>query len=294
MTAVDQRLVTLSLSINGQLKTYSSPMYISSTGKASTNPVESQVEIKIANLSKSDQDYLAAACSPYNKDNSQKIAIFSAGRISTGANIIFQGNISTSKPKKGGVSANGKTPNINTLTAQPPPDIILAFKCQEHQYVKGNIVASQQPATALMSQIANQIAADCGLTCNFQATDKNISNYAFTGPALKQVSKLNAMGVSAWADGSTLYVTDPNAPLANVSRVLDLDSGLIGIPEVTEQGVKLTYLLDNTSKRGGALQLISKVYPTLNGTYRIFDLGWNISSREVPFYWIADCKRISA
>jgi hypothetical protein len=69
---------------------------------------------------------------------------------------------------------------------------------------------------------------------------------------------------------------------------------LIGIPEVTEQGVKLTYLLDNTSKRGGALQLISKVYPTLNGTYRIFDLGWNISSREVPFYWIADCKRISA
>ena len=35
-----------------------------------------------------------------NKDNSQKIAIFSAGRISTGANIIFQGNISTSKPKK--------------------------------------------------------------------------------------------------------------------------------------------------------------------------------------------------
>ena len=271
---IDLREVTLSLSINGQLKTFSSPMGIKSTGKINANPLESEIEIKIANVSKSDQDYLLTACSPYNKNPTPKVAVLSAGRASVGTNIVFQGNITSCNPTQ-------------------PPDIELNFKCQAHQYIKGNIVAASQPASVAMSQIAKQVAADCGLSCNFQATDKNIANYSFTGGALKQVSKINDFGgVAAWVDGDTLYVTDLNVPLKAQIRVLNLDTGLIGIPKTTEQGVQITYLLDNTSKAGGALQLEFKIYPALNGNYRIFTLGWDIASREVPFYWIADCKRI--
>lgn len=271
---IDTRLITLSLSINGQLKTYSSPMGIKSTGKINTNPLESEIEIKIANVSKEDQDYLLTACSPFNKDKTPKIAILSAGRQSIGTNIIFQGNITTCNPTQ-------------------PPDIELTFKCQAHQYIKGNIISASQPASAPLSQIAKQVAADCGLACNFQATEKNIANYHFTGGALKQVSKLNDMGgVAAWVDGDTLYITDLNVPLVGQMRVLNLDSGLVGIPKPTEQGVQITYLLDNTSKAGGGLELQSKTYPSLSGQYRIYTLGWDVASRELPFYWIANCKRI--
>lgn len=275
MTAIDLRLITLSLSIDGALKTFSSPMGIRSTGKICANPLESDVEIRIANISKDDQNYLLTACSPFKKSSSPKVAILSAGRVSTGTNIIFQGNITACNPTQ-------------------PPDIELVFKCEAHQYVKGNIMSAQQSASVPLSTIAKQVAADCGLSCNFQATDKNIANYSFTGAALKQVGKLNDFGVAAWADGDTLNVTDLDVPLKGIIRKLNKDSGLIGIPKVTELGVQITYLIDGTSKAGGGLELESVQYTALNGTYRIFTLGWDIASREEPFYWIADCKRIDA
>jgi hypothetical protein len=217
MTAVDERIVTLALEINGQLKTYSSPMFISSTGKKTTNPLESEIEVKIANLTKEDTDYLLTNCSPFNKNNTPKLLVLSAGRVSTGVNEIFRGN-------------------ITKLVPSQPPDIMLSFKCKANQFLKGKIVASQQPPSVPMSTIANQVASDCGLSCDFQATDKNVANYAFAGGALKQVNKLAEMGgVNAWVDGDKLMVTDQNVPLKGVLRVLDAQSGMVGIPEITEQ-----------------------------------------------------------
>lgn len=276
MTTVDDRVVKVSLNVKGQLKTYLSPMYISSTGKICANPLQSEILVKIANVSKDDQDFLLTACSPYNKDKTPKILILEAGRESTGTSIIFQGNISTCEPSQ-------------------PADIFLSFKCQANQALKGKIVASQQSATVPLSTIAQQVAGDCDLSCNFQATDKQIANYSHSGPALRGIDKIHgAGGVAAWADGDELLVTDTDTPLTGKLRVLDADSGMIGVPKFSEQGVKVTYLLDNTSKTGGALQIVSQVWPAINGNYRIYALGWNIASREEPFYWIAEAKRIDA
>lgn len=273
---IDPRVVSVGLNINGQLKTFSSPAYIASSGNKKCNAQQGEATVKLANLTKADQDYLLTKCSPYNKDTTPKILILSAGRVSTGTNAIFAGN-------------------ITRLCPTQPPDIVLEFKAKENQFLKGKIIASAQQGLVPLSTIAAQVASDCGFNLNFEATDKNIANYAFSGAALKQVDKLAAMGgVNAWVDGDTLNVTNLHAPLKNIVRVLNLDSGLVGIPEPTEQGVRVKYLLDNTSKVGGALQIESQIYQSLSGLYRIYSLGWEISSREVPFYWIADCKRIDA
>ena len=98
--------------------------------------------------------------------------------------------------------------------------------------------------------------------------------------------------VSAFVDGDQLYVTDLNTPLKGKLQILNDQSGLIGIPELTEQGVRLKYLMSPLSVVGGALQVESSVWKGINGLYRIFQLGWDIATRDDPFYWIADCKRI--
>lgn len=273
MPQIDPRIVRVSLEINGQLKVFEG-LNVEASGCKYANPLQNDASVKIANLTKSDRDYLLTECSPFNKNHTPKILILEAGRVSTGVSKIFQGNIIACVPTQ-------------------PPDIILEFKCQTGAFVKGKIVSAQQSAAAALSEIAKGVAGSAGLTLNFQATDKTIANYSFTGGALKQIENLqDSGGVNAYADDDELVVKDYNVALAGVVRVLSADSGMIGIPEVTEQGIKVKYLLDNQTKLGGGLEIVSVVYPSLNGTYVIFKLGWHVTSRDDPFYWIPEAVRV--
>jgi hypothetical protein len=269
MANLDPRLVRVSLQINGQLKTYGGdvdgaerPLHISSTGCKFGNALQNEAEIVVSNLTKSDRDYLLTECSPFNQNRTPKLAILEAGRASTGLTQIYKGNIVSCAPSQ-------------------PPDIALTFKCQTGAFNKGKIVASAQAGSVSLSQIARQVASDTDTTLQFEADDKNIANYAFTGGALKQVGKIGDAGqVDAFIDDDALIVKNYGRPLSGVERVLSEQSGMIGIPEITEHGVKVTYLLDNQSKLGGALKIQSEIYPALNGSYTIYKLNWNIQTRE--------------
>src|SRR6185312_8460896 len=119
------------------------------------------------------------------------------------------------------------------------------------------------------------------------------SNYAFTGGILNQVEKLEELGLlSAYVDDATLVVKDRYTPLANKVRVLNAGSGMVGIPEITEQGVKVKFLLDNQTVLGGMLRVQSQINPAANGDYLIYKLSFEIANRDNPFYWIAEAKRI--
>ena len=275
--ALDPRIVRATITIDGKSSVYQSigddGFYIASTGTKYANPQQNEAEIKIANLTKADRDYLLTATSPFNLNRTPKTILLEAGRVSTGTTKVFQGNITFASPSQ-------------------PPDIVLTFKCLTGQYLNGQIVSAQQPSPSPLSGIAKSVADSTGLNLNFQAADKQISNYGFAGGALKQVDKLgDAGGVNAYVDDDQLVVKDVNAPLTGVLRILNEQSGMIGIPEITQFGVKATMLLDGQTRLGGALQIESVIYPTVNGRYVIFTLGWNISSREDPFYWIADSIR---
>ncbi len=66
---------------------------------------------------------------------------------------------------------------------------------------------------------------------------------------------------------------------------------MIGIPEFTEQGIKVKMLLDNQTKLGGGLRITSSIYPAVNGDYVIYKLGFDIATRDTPFYYIAEAAR---
>lgn len=275
MAAFDDRIVRVSVEISGALKVYESPLKITATGTKFANALQNEAQIEVFNLSKADRDFLLTETSPFNKNNTPKLIILEAGRVSTGTSVIFKGNIATCAPTQ-------------------PPDIGLKFKCLANQFLKGKIVSAQQGGSVPLSRIAGGVAGDLGVSLNFQAKDKNISNYAFTGGALKQLDELSSAGaVDVFIDGNTLVVKDIHVPLTGVLRILSENSGMVGIPELTEQGVKVSCLLDNQTSIGGALQMESNIYPTVNGKYVVYKLGFNITSRDVPFYWIPEGQRMS-
>jgi hypothetical protein len=274
MNELDPRIVKVSITVNGVVKTYSSPLAITITGTRYGNALQNEAEILIENLDKPTQDYILTETSPYNKNKTPKVVTVEAGRQSYGTSLIYRGNIVTS-------------------SVSQPPDIGITLRCLTGNFTKGNVLTRNQPGQATLKQISSQIAQDNQTILNFQATDRNIANYAFAGAATNQVDLLNSLGnINAFIDNGTLIVKNAFIPLNNTLRILNAETGMIGIPEFTEWGVKVKFLLDNRTTLGGALRIQSKIYPAINGDYVIYKLAFQIATRDVPFYYVAEAARI--
>lgn len=272
MEQIDPRLVRIGIEVAGILKQYEG-LQITASGTKYGNPNQNECEVTISNMDKATRDYILTETSPFNKNKARKKLIVEAGRVSYGYSKIFEGDITNS-----GVSQ--------------PPDIAIKLKALTGNYSKSDVIARTQPPSTSLRNISGQVAKDLGVTLDFQAKDKTIANYSFSGGALKQIDKLQSMGlVDAYLDDNVLVVKDLNAPLNGRVRVLNLDSGMIGIPELTEQGIRVKFLLDNQTTVGSSLQITSVLYPALNGFYVIYKLGFDIANRDTPFYWIAEAKR---
>lgn len=275
MTAIlDTRLVNVTITVSGGTKTYSQPMFINATGTKYANALQNEAEITLANLDRATQDYLLTETSPFNLNRTPKTVTLSAGRVSYGTAVIYTGNIVVSQVTQ-------------------PPDVGIVLRCLTGNFIKGNILARNQPGQTTLKQISTSIAQDANLLLNFQATDKNIANYNYAGNALGQINLLGTFGgINAFVDNDTLIVKNALVPITGKTKVLNADTGMIGIPVFTEQGLKVKFLIDNQTTIGGALQVTSKIYPAVNGTYVIYKLGFEIATRDTPFYYIAEAARI--
>lgn len=272
MDKIDFRRLAVSVEIDGVMKRYEG-LHITASGDKSANPIENSCRVEIFNLARETRNYLLTETSPFNENRSRKRVIVEAGRQSTGLTQLFVGDITSASPSQ-------------------PPDIGLTLEARTGSYVKGNLVARSGKAQQPLSEISKMAADDAGVGLEFEATDKNISNYAFTGGALKQVNQLSeAGGVNAFIDDEVLVVKDINKPRKNHSRLLTKDTGMIGIPEITEQGIKVQFLFDNETVIGGELIVKSELNPAVNGSYEIYKLSFDLSSRDTPWYYTAEAKR---
>lgn len=275
MLRLDPRLVSVAIEINGVIKTYSD-VAITAFGTKYANPLQNECTITIMNLEKSTQDYLLTQTSPFNTNKTPKSITVYAGRQSYGKIKIYSGNIVTS-------------------TVSQPPDIVTTLKCLSGNFAKGNIITRNIAGTVSLQQASKAIAQDLNLALNYQATNKNLTNFSYSGNALGQVDNLSSVGnINAYVDDDTLVVKDSTKPISNVIKLLSADTGMIGIPEFTEHGIKVKFLIDNQTKLGGLLRIKSEIYPSINGDYMIYKLGFELSNRDTPFYYIAEARRLNS
>lgn len=273
MQELDPRVVRVGIEVNGQLKIYEG-LNIKASGTKFTNANQNECQIQISNLDKETRDFILTETSPFNRNRTPKRVILEVGRRSYGPQQLFIGDIASSVPSQ-------------------PPDITITLKCLTGNFKKGDVIARNQPGQASLRRISEQVANDLQLKLDYQASDKNIANYAYTGGALKQVDRIGELGqVNAYVDDDKLVVKDYNVPLTGRVTVLNLDTGMIGIPEITEQGIKVKYLLDANTTLGGTLRITSVIYPAVNGDYAIYKLSFDVASRDTPFYWVAEAKRL--
>lgn len=270
---IDQRLVCLGIEVSGAIKWYSD-LAIWASGTKYSNENQNEAEFKVANLDAETRNYLLTETSPFNKNKTKKKIYLDVGRESYGTTRIYAGE-------------------ITSATISQPPDIILTLKAATADNQKGNVIASTQPGTAKLSRIAQQVAGDLGASLVFEAADKLLSNYSFSGAALKQVDKLSRAGsVDAFIDDETLVIKDTGVPLSGRKVVLNWESGMVGQPEYTERGIKVSYLIDRETTLGGAIEIQSLLNPAIDGNYSIYKLGFDVASRDTAFYYVAEATRV--
>jgi hypothetical protein len=273
-SSLDPRIIMVSFEVNGKLKTYSSPFFITANGTRYANALQNEADIVLANLNKPTQDFLLTETTPYNINNTSKTISVYAGRQSYGTSLVYSGNI---------VMAN----------VTQPPDVGITLKCLTGNFLKTNVIGVNQSGQASLFQITNAMAQNYNAILNFQATNKNVSNYSFSGSSTNQIQLLNSYGgINVYLDNGVLVVKNSGQALGGIIKLVSPQTGMIGIPQFTEQGLQVKFLFDPHVTLGGLMRIKSYEYPAANGDYIIYKLGFQLSTRETPFYYIAEGQRI--
>lgn len=273
MSAIDPRILRVGIEVSGEIRWYDEGLQITAQGTKAVTDVQNSCNVSITNLSRDVRNYILTETSPFNKNRTPKTLIVEAGRVSTGTARLFVGNITRSSPSQ-------------------PPDIRLDLEAQTGAFKKGEIVARSGRATEGLRTIAQRVATDLEATLVFEAADKLIANYSFSGATLRQVNALAEAGnVDAYLDDQTLVVKERNKPLANRVKIVNASTGMIGIPEATERGVRVRILFDLQTELGGQMDLTSELNPALNGSYTIYKIDFDLATRDTPWYLDIEATR---
>lgn len=268
----DLRRIRFGIEISGRINWYEG-LRVRAGGTKFANAQQNECTLTVSGLSMSTRDHLLTETSPFNSNRTPKRLILEVGRMSTALFRIFIGDIVSAEP-----------------SAPPDVDVIIKAKTQSAQ--AGNVVAIASGPISKLSAISQRVADEIGLGLDFQALDKNISNFSYTGAALKMVNLLqDSGGVRAFIDDETLIVKNYGSALSGRIRILGADTGMVGIPKATEKGLDVTFLIDSESLLGGMIRLDSKMNKSLNGDYVIDQLKFDVASHEDPFFYSATCSQ---
>jgi len=279
----DDRLVKIVFTIGQQTETIDTtqnptePPFIVANGSKFVDVTQNECTLQVGNLSRDLRNALATNLTPFDYNTKQRKSMqVWAGRVSTGMFLRYEGDIISAVPTQ-------------------PPDIIMNIRSKTMQFFKNDLVAQSYAVTAPLSQIAANAAKAIGVNLRFEAQDRNIGNYAYSGTAAGQVQRLGTLGpIDAYVDDGTLVCKDKGMPLKDTVHTLSQDSGMIGQVELTEYGIRVKCLLSPDIKLGGTLTLDSVQNPSLNGYYTIYRTGFEIATRSEPFYDVIEATRYPA
>jgi hypothetical protein len=281
--------VEVVITLPGQTYTFSNQnpsLSIYASGSKFGTAIQNTCECRIFNLTSQLRNEILTLASPLlspppnNPAASQQttrppvILSLKVGRVSTGTFLLFTGNV------------------ISCEVTQPP-DIGIVLRSLTNNYQTAIMAGIQFPALTRLSDISQEIALKNGLFLDFEATDKNVGSYSFTGSLQNNIVKLNQMGgVQAGVDNSTLWVIDAGKARKNTGFTITDSSGMVGIPQVTDQGVTVRAMINSAIQIGGSVTINSLTNPAANGTFKVAKMDYEIASRDQPFWYTLLCSNL--
>jgi len=270
MTKIDSRLLTAVLTIDDK-KININDLHMTCNIVRVAAIKDNKCDLKIYNLNKDTRNYILSNASElYSKPNSPKkippsIEVY-AGYLSTGLYKIFEGE-------------------ITKASVGQRPDISLDIEAKTAQTARTLFVAKTYSQKINMKSILDDIAKTYNLILIFEATDRDIANYSFTGSLSQQIANLAIItNASIYIDNRNLIAQDKNIALENAVKVVNKKTGMLEVPFLNEYGVVVKTLFDGGLKLGGTLRLTSEENPTTDGDWVVKKLTYQLSNFDNDFY----------
>ena len=237
--------------------------------------VLAEARVTIANLTRADIEYLSTYTSPYiNPSVLKKINIY-AGYEQTGYGRIFSGDIYRALPSD-------------------MPDTWFNIEAKSLFYSNRTPITYGAKNTT-MQETAKSIAESLNLSFDWQATSmKTLDSFNFMGSKGELIKEYNRLDdVIMFEDNGKLKVVDKLAKRESnkTTKLISKGSGMVGLPEPDERGIKVKCLLDPSLSCGDWVQVKSEKIPNVNGYYQIYELGYDFANREQQFYSVISAKR---
>ena len=270
--AFDPRLIRVSITVATGTYQFDESIAIYASGSKTVDAAMNPLQIRIFNLSSQLRNEILTQASPLRL---QKIApciiTLDVGRQSYGTFRLYEGDV------------------ISCDVTQPP-DIGITLNSLTNNYFMSLISNASFPSPTRLSQISKKVADANNKQLVFEATDKQIDNFNHNGAINNQIGKLDQIGGTiAFVDNAQLVVIDSDKARKGEMRVISATSGMVGIPQVTVNGVLVRTMVDNSLKLGCEIQVISTVNPVANGNYFIRAIHFDIASRDEPFFYTLEC-----
>jgi hypothetical protein len=282
-SAFDPRLIQIDIILPGG-ETYSfQDLAIYATGTKFGNANQNSCECRIYNLTPQLRNQILTLASPLLSPppNSPSagprkpvVLNLKVGRQSSGTFLLFTGNV------------------ISCEVTQPP-DIGIVLRSLTNNYNMSVMMGIEQPAITNLSDVCQAIALQNGLFLDFEATDKKIDNYSFTGSLQNHLARINQMGgIQAGADNNTLWVINAGSVRRNSGFLISEATGMVGIPQVTDQGVTVRGMINSAIIVGGSVTINSVTNPAANGTFKVAKIDYELATRDQPFWYTLLCSNI--
>lgn len=274
LSAFDSRLMRVEIVLPTQTFVFDQSYNIFISGEKFLSAISGTCQCKIFNLTKEVRQQIITLSSPLVQPRQPIYLKVSVGRVSTGLSLLYIGQ-------------------VLLADVLQPPDIGIVFRAIANNAQTGAIQNVQYAASAPLSDIAKGIAASGGWQLNNQCTDKTISNFSYLGTPIDGVSELNNMGnTQACVDNNTLIVVDANKSLSGAPYLLKMETGMVGIPQVTDMGVTVKMMYNSQINIGGSVTVKSEINKAANGTYKIIQVHYEMASRDQPFWYTLVCSNL--
>jgi hypothetical protein len=263
----NRRVCYIEVETNGKLMKKLDGLAIKGRVSRKMGSVFSEARLSVANLTKDDVEFLTTYTSPYmNPSVRKKINIY-AGYENTGYGQIFTGEIYKALP-------NGM------------PDTWLDIEAKS-LYYEQRTPLSYGVNNITTKELAQSVATQLNLTLDWLASEvKTLDSFNFAGSQAELIKEFNQLtDAMMFEDNGILKVVDRASKTTNGKiKLINVHTGMIGLPEPDQFGIKVKCLLDPSLSCGSWIKVESIKLPALNGQYQIYTLDFDFANRESAFY----------
>lgn len=268
MSEIFKRSFRLKIQIGNVVKTYQELNYTEQSLKIDFDisiPITGTYpngKITVSGLNNDDMETLASGYQPIRGILKQNFVQLEVGYIND-IDLLYRGNIIELDPDFNTLG-NSITFNLQTGTANN---------------LTTNNISTSTTATVDFRAICNECAKNNGLSLNYdpEISNRSLENYSFNGTPFQQIEQLkkfyNDLAIFPDEKKDRLNVILKGNGRAINPTTLSSDTGLIGKPKPTANGLEVTSLLNTNFKGGGFVRLQNEVLKTFDGIYRIYEIN---------------------